>query len=295
MGGERLLGLLGEGRPLLADGAMGTRLQGMGLPGGMPPELWNEERPEAVLQVHRSYIEAGSDIILTNTFGGNRRKMARYGLGERAFDLVRRGAELAREAAGEAVAVLGSTGPIGELLEPLGPLSLGEAREIYAEQVRALAEGGADAILFETFSDLEELKIALEVALESADLPVCLTMTFEENGVTVMGVPVEKFVEEIEGLGEERVVLIGANCSIGPVEMEGIAERLCKAARRLPVMVKPNAGRPRLVEGRTVYDATPEDFARSARRWVEAGVRVVGGCCGTTAEHIRALAGVVKE
>jgi len=294
VGENRLLSLLRLGRPLLADGAMGTRLQEMGLPSGAPAELWNEERPEAVLEVHRSYVKAGSDIILSNTFGGNRRKLSRFGLGERAFDLVRRGAELAREAAGEGVAVLGSTGPVGELLEPLGTLSRKEAAEVYAEQARALAEGGADAVLFETFSDLEELKVAIEAALEAVDLPICCTMTFEPNGMTVMGVSVERFVSEVEGMGEGRVALIGANCSIGPREMEPIAERLCKVAR-LPVMVKPNAGQPRLVEGRAVYDATPEEFAESARRWLEAGARVIGGCCGTTAEHVRAMAEVVRD
>lgn len=291
---NRLRRLLQAGRPLLADGAMGTRLQERGLPPGAPAEIWNEEHPDWVREVHRSYIEAGADIILTNSFGGNRRKLARYGLGERAASLVRKGAELARQEAGEEVAVLGSIGPIGEFLEPLGTLSPAEAREVFAEQARALSEGGADAILFETFSALDELKVGLEAALEATSLPICCTMTFQPQGVTVMGVSVEEFVRAVEGMGEERLVLIGANCTIGPKEMEEIAQRLCEVAERLPIMVKPNAGQPRLEKGRVVYDATPEDFERSARKWLEAGVRVVGGCCGSHVEHIRALAKVVK-
>lgn len=294
MTGNLLLELLKRKRPLLADGAMGTRLLELGLPSGTPPELWNEQAPDAVLQVHKSYIEAGSDIILTNSFGAGRRKLARLGLADKAASLARRAAELAREAAGDRAAVLGSIGPTGELLKPLGKLTLKEARESYAEQAQALAQGGVDALILETFFDLEELKAALVTALQATDLPIACSMTFRAGGKTMMGVSVERFAREIEALGEERIVLLGANCGAGPKEMEAIAERLCAAAKRLPVLAKPNAGQPKLVEDHTVYEASPRDFAESARSWIRAGVKVVGGCCGTTAEHIKALAEVVK-
>ena len=295
MVGNLLLELLKHKRPLLADGAMGTRLLEMGLPSGTPPELWNEQAPDAVLQVHKSYIEAGSDIILTNSFGASRRKLARLGLADKAASLARRAAELAREAAGDRAAVLGSIGPTGELLKPLGKLTLKEARESYAEQAQALAQGGVDALILETFFDLEELKAALVAALQATDLPISCSMTFGAGGKTMMGVSVERFAREIETLGEERIVLLGANCGAGPKEMETIAESLCAAAKRLPVLAKPNAGQPKLVEGRTVYEASLRDFAESARSWIRAGVKVVGGCCGTTAEYIKALAEVVKR
>lgn len=276
----------------MLDGAMGTRLMELGFPPEMPPELLNEETPEAVLEVHRSYIAAGSQVILTNSFGANRRKLARLGLGDRAAGLATRAAELARGAGGRVV--LGSIGPVGELLRPLGKLTLEEAQEAYVEQAVALARGGVDGLLLETFFDLEELKAALRGVVAATGLPVLCSMSFGAKGKTMMGVSVERFVREIEGLGEERVVAVGANCGAGPKEMEVIAESLCAAAGRLPVLVKPNAGRPELVDGRTVYQAPPGEFARSAGKWLQAGVKLVGGCCGTTAEHIRALAELIQ-
>ena len=230
MTGNLLLELLKRKRPLLADGAMGTRLLELGLPSGTPPELWNEQAPDAVLQVHKSYIEAGSDIILTNSFGAGRRKLARLGLADKAASLARRAAELAREAAGDRAAVLGSIGPTGELLKPLGKLTLKEARESYAEQAQALAQGGVDALILETFFDLEELKAALVAALQATDLPIACSMTFRAGGKTMMGVSVERFAREIEALGEERIVLLGANCGAGPKEMEAIADDLAFSA-----------------------------------------------------------------
>lgn len=294
MADNLLLELLKRKGPLLADGAMGTRLLEMGLPPGRPPELWNEQAPDAVLQVHKSYVESGSDIILTNSFGASRSRLAALGLADKAAHLARRAAELAREAASSEAAVLGSIGPTGELLKPLGKLTLKEAHEIYAEQAEALAQGGVDALILETFFDLEELKAALVAALQATGLPISCSMTFQAEGKTMMGVSVEQFAREIEALGEKRIVLLGANCGAGPKEMEAIAERLCAAAKRLPVLAKPNAGQPKLVEDRTVYEASPREFAESARSWIQVGVKVVGGCCGTTAEHIKALAKVVK-
>ncbi|HAF70798.1 MAG: Homocysteine S-methyltransferase [Acetothermia bacterium 64_32] len=288
-----LLELLRRPGPILLDGAMGTRLMELGLPPGMPPELLNEEAPDAVLEVHRSYIAAGSQVILTNSFGANRRKLARLGLGDRAAGLATRAAELARGAGGRVV--LGSIGPVGELLRPLGKLTLEEAQEAYVEQAVALARGGVDGLLLETFFDLEELKAALRGVVAATGLPVLCSMSFGAKGKTMMGVSVERFVREIEGLGEERVVAVGANCGAGPKEMEAIAEGLCAAAGRLPVLVKPNAGRPELVDGRTVYQTPPGEFARSAGKWLRAGVKLVGGCCGTTAEHIRALAELIER
>lgn len=293
MGSNRLVELLGLPWPLVADGAMGTRLLDMGLPAGTPPELWVEERPEIVVQVHKGYLAAGAEIILTNSFGANRYKLGKYGLAQKGPRLAEEAATLAR-GAGEKAVVLGSIGPTGALLWPLGKLTLAEAREAYTEAAVALARGGVDAIHLETFFSLGELKAALLGVLAATELPISCSMTFEKKGVTIMGDPVEAFAAEIGPLGEGRVVMLGANCGTGPVEAEGLVERLC-AATHLPVLVKPNAGQPKLVGNRTVYDVSPEAFAASARRWLGAGAKVVGGCCGTTEAHIRALAEVVRE
>jgi 5-methyltetrahydrofolate--homocysteine methyltransferase len=252
-----------------------------------------EEQPEIVLRVHKGYLAAGADIILTNSFGANRYKLGKYGLAQRAAALAEKAAILAR-GAGEKAVVLGSIGPTGALLRPFGKLTLAEAQEIYAEAAVALARGGVDAIHLETFFFLGELEAALLGVLAATELPISCSMTFEKKGATIMGNPVEAFAVEIEALGEGRVVMLGVNCGTGPVEAEYLVERLC-AATQLPVLVKPNAGQPKLVGNRTVYDVSPEAFAASARRWLQAGAKVVGGCCGTTDAHIRALAEVVKE
>ncbi|MGC9530075.1 MAG: homocysteine S-methyltransferase family protein [Candidatus Bipolaricaulaceae bacterium] len=284
--------LLALPRAVVADGAMGTALQELGLPPGCPPELWNLRRPAAVAAVHRGYVAAGAELVLTNTFGASRVKLARAGWGHAAPELCRRGAELAREAAGQNAAVLGSLGPTGQLLRPWGQLAREAARAAFAEQARALAEGGVTGLVLETFYALEELTAALEAALDCTTLPLVCSMSFTERGNTIMGTSVEEFVHAVEGLAGGRVVAVGANCSVGPAAMADLVSRL-QAATQVAVWAKPNAGQPQLAGERTLYPTGPAEFAAAAHTWLAAGAKVVGGCCGTTYEHIRCLAEVV--
>lgn len=277
----------------VADGAMGTALQHMGLPAGDPPELWNETRPEAVRSVHRSYAEAGSEILLTNSFGGNRIKLEARGLQGKCASLCRRAAELCRLEAEDRV-VLGSIGPTGLLLIPFGELKEEQAITAFAEQARSLAQGGVDGLILETFYDPRELELALRASLEHTDLQVGCCMTFDARGRTVMGTSVAEFVSRVSETGTTRVAFVGANCSLGPEAMEAVCAELHRSAQR-PVWIKANAGLPQLIEERTVYPSHPESFAHHAGRWVEAGAKVVGGCCGTTPDHIRKLVEEVRR
>jgi len=278
-------------RVLIADGAMGTQLQARGLDPGSPGELWNAERPGVVAGVHHSYVEAGAEIILTNTFGGSRWKLAAAGLGDRVAELNRAGAELAREAVGGEVWILGDVGPTGRFVAPLGTDSFDDFVAVFSEQVAALLEGGVDAILIETMADLQEAKAALQAAKAATGIPVAVTTTFNPDAGgasfhTVMGVGVEEAVRALIGAGAD---LVGSNCGVGTEAMARIVAEMAPRAD-VPVIAKPNAGLPRLRQGRTVYDETPEVFARAGAELVRAGARVVGGCCGTTPEHIRRLA-----
>ncbi|HUV04208.1 MAG TPA: homocysteine S-methyltransferase family protein [Armatimonadota bacterium] len=276
--------------PVLCDGAMGTMLQAHGLPAGACPELWNVERPDAIAQIHAAYIEAGSRIISTNTFGANRLKLAPYGIAERARELNSAGVAIAREVAGPEIFVAGSIGPTGEFLEPLGNLSFGEAVEAFAEQAVAQAQAGADVILIETFSDLEEAKAALAGALSSG-IPCFCTMAFDTGGRTMMGVDPVAAVVELTKAGASGV---GANCGLGPTETLEIIRQMREASSGI-VIAQPNAGLPRLVEGRTVYDSTPEEMASYAVEFARLGVNIIGACCGSTPEHIRAMAASLQK
>jgi len=285
----RLLDRLGKG-PLVGDGAMGTMLEAAGLPAGACRELWNIEHPERVLAVHRVYIEAGSDIIETNTFfGGNRIQLAKWGLEGRAVEFNQAAVRLAREAAGERVIVSVSMGPTGEVLAPLGNRDPAQAADAFREQAAAAAEAGADAATVETFYALEEIKLAIAAALE-AGLPVMATMTFEPSGRTMMGVAP---ADAARALTDYGATVVGANCGTGPEQMLAAAEAMLAATDR-PIMVQPNAGMPRLVGGKTVFPETPETMAEYAERFIALGVKIVGGCCGTTPDHIRAIASRVK-
>ncbi len=265
----------------------------MGLPSGEPPELWNEAHPEAVRTVHRGYVEAGSEILLTNSFGGNRIKLGARGLQDKCAFLCRRAAELCRMEASHH-AVLGSIGPTGALLAPLGELHEGQVTATFTEQASALAQGGVDALILETFYDLRELELALAAILEHTELQVGCCMTFDARGRTVMGASVPDFVAAMAKQDLDRVAFLGANCSLGPDAMQSVCAELCRCAP-IPVWIKPNAGIPQLIEERTVYPSDPETFAQHTRRWVEAGAKVVGGCCGTTPEHIRKLTQEVRR
>jgi len=276
---------LATGEIILGDGAMGTMLQAAGLEKRHAPEEWNLTHPEKVLAVHRGYIDAGSEMILTNSFGANRIRLAKYGLEEKVYELNRRAAELAREA-GDAL-VAGSMGPTGEFFPPLGTLTFQEAREAFAEQAKGLADGGANLLIIETMADLKEVEAAINGARESTALPLVCTMTFDTKLHTVMGVSPKKAVETLGSWGVEA---IGANCGTGPQEVEKVMEEMKEACPEAVLVAQPNAGLPRLVQGRTQYDATPEVMADYALRYAELGVRIIGACCGSRPQHIAAMA-----
>ncbi|HID95463.1 MAG TPA: methionine synthase [Candidatus Latescibacteria bacterium] len=278
---------------LIFDGAMGTMLQAYGLSSGDCPEEWNVTHADIVRSIHQGYLEAGSDVIETNTFGGNRFKLAKSQMQDRVIELNTRGAELARELAGPDHYVAGSVGPTGELLKPLGRVSPREMYEVFAEQITALEEGGADLICIETMSDLEEARIAIKAARENTKLPVIATMLFEpglRGFRTMMGTDIRRAVN---GLLEGGANVIGTNCGRGIEEAIGIVQEM-RAVTDAPILVQPNAGVPQLQGGRTVFPQTPEFMASLAPELVRAGANLVGGCCGTTPAHIRAMIKAVR-
>ena len=278
---------------IVADGAMGTMLQNAGLPPGTAPEGWLLENSQAVVAVHRAYLDAGSDMILTCTFGATRPRLERSGLGDRLEEINRRAVEIAREAAADEAFVAGDIGPMGEFLAPLGDLSYEEAVDIFAEQAGALAEAGVDVLYIETMAAIEEIRAAVEGALQVADgTPVTATLSFDSHGRTNMGVRPEEAAEALLALG---VAGLGANCGATLDMTLGAVETLRRVAPRAPLIVKPNAGTPRMVEDEVVYDAGPEDMAEYARRFAALGASVIGGCCGSTPEHIAAIARAVRS
>lgn len=284
---DRLLELLDRKGLVLGDGAMGTMLQRAGLTDGGAPELWNVTHAEAVRAIYQGYADAGSDIIATNSFGGTRYRLKLHKLEERVFELNQAAAALAREAAGPDKLVAGSMGPTGELMEPLGPLTLDQARAAFAEQAAGLAAGGVDFFLVETMSSLDEVQAAVEGARAASDLPVAVTMTFDTNYRTMMGVTPAQAVQTLHGWG---VAVIGANCGNGPAEIERIMWEMAQARPDGAVlMAQSNAGLPRWSGGDISYDGTPEVMAGYAQRMRALGVQVIGACCGSTPEHLAAM------
>jgi len=287
-----ILERLAAGEVLIADGATGTMLQAAGLPAGTPGEAWVLERPEEIVRLHRAYVEAGSQIILTTTFGGTRARLKAAGLDVQVEEINRRASELAREAAGADLYVAGDIGPTGEMMAPLGKLAYAAAVELFAEQAQALAAGGADAVVIETMSDLNEAKAAVEGARQGCDLPIFCTFSFDTHGRTSMGVSPAQAAAAMAGLG---VPAIGANCGRAPEELLDILPQMRAAAPNAYLIAKPNAGIPRLVQRQVVYDATPEHMAELACRYVELGARIVGACCGSSPAHIAAIASVIRD
>lgn len=284
---DRLLDLIQRKGLVLGDGAMGTMLQRAGLTDGGAPELWNVTHAEAVRAIYQGYADAGSDIITTNSFGGTRYRLKLHHLQDRVFELNQAAAALAREAAGADKLVAGSMGPTGELMEPLGPLTLDEARAAFAEQAAGLAAGGVDFFLVETMSSLDEVQAAVEGARAASDLPVVVTMTFDTNYRTMMGVTPAQAVQTLHGWG---VAVIGANCGNGPAEIERIMWEMAQARPEGAVlMAQSNAGLPRWTGGDISYDGTPEVMAGYAQRMRALGVRVIGACCGSTPDHLAAM------
>lgn len=270
------------------DGATGTQLQKMGLPPGMAPDLWNLENPEAVKKHYQAYIDAGSDAVLTNTFGGTRPRLDLEGSGHLTHDINVAAARLAREVAGDNVLVLGSMGPTGLLMEPMGELTYDKAVDYYAEQAAALAEGGVDSLHIETLSDLQEAKAAIAAAHKVTDLPVTITMSFDMHGRTMMGVKPEEALEAIWGLD---VLAVGANCGRTLEENLVAIIAMRTAVPEATLICKPNAGMPRMDESgvEAVYDITPEIMAEYALKFARQHVKMLGGCCGSNPTHITAM------
>ena len=296
---ETILSYLDRGCVLIADGATGTVFQNMGLEPGSAPELWNVERPDAVRAHHRAYLDAGAQVILTNTFGGCRLKLDRMsGLGDRVAELNRMGAELARLEAGGEAYVAGDIGPTGELMSPYGSLGYYDAVEVFYEQAAALVGGGADLLWIETMSDLDEAAAAVDGARRAAgDRPVFCTMSYAARGRTVMGVKPSQMLERLLPMGVSGV---GANCGDGIEPVLAALEEMRACLSTLdgvpPVLIaKPNAGLPRLEKGQTVFDLGPQEMSKYVDLAVELGAQIVGGCCGSTPEHIAAIAARVAE
>lgn len=266
---------------LLLDGAMGTVLQQRGLPPGGQPELLNLTDPELICSVHRSYVEAGSQVVYANTFGANRLKLKRSG--HSVEEIISAGVRLARKAAGTSTFVALDVGPLGELLEPMGSLTFEDAYALFREMMEAGARAGADLIAIETMTDLYEAKAALLAAKEATDLPVLVTMSVEESGRTFTGCTIPSMARTLEGLGADAV---GLNCSLGPSQLAPLLRELCDNTR-LPVVAKPNAGLPDPVDGH--YDMGPDAFVQAMLACLAAGVTLIGGCCGTAPEYIRQL------
>ncbi|EKQ53181.1 MAG: 5-methyltetrahydrofolate--homocysteine methyltransferase [Clostridium sp. Maddingley MBC34-26] len=276
---------------LIFDGAMGTMLQRKGLKLGENPELLNIKEPDIIEEIHKEYIESGANVITTNTFGANELKLKLCNL--EVEDAVDAAVKIAKKAKGSSNTYIAlDIGPIGELLEPMGTLSFERAYEIFKRQVVQGTKSGADIILIETMTDLYELKAAILAAKENSDLPVFCTMTFEENLRTFTGCSPEAMVLVLEGLGVDA---LGVNCSLGPKQLKPVIEEICSLAH-IPVMIQPNAGLPTLSIGNeTKYDVTKEEFADTVCSFIDLGVRVIGGCCGTTPDYIKELSKIVKD
>jgi len=291
--------IIGQGLFLL-DGAMGTQLIARGIETGTCNDYLNVQKPDIISDIHRSYLEAGSDAVLTNTFGANKYALARHKLAEEAAKINKAGAQIARRAAGEEKYVLGDIGPSGDFLQPLGSIEPEELKAAFSEQAKALLAGRVDGFIIETMTALDEATIAIEaVKMVSGDLPVFASMAFDKAGDdfrTMMGVDIESAVSKIVSMGVDGV---GFNCGTASLnEYVELAEKFVSAVRALSdkvaVYAEPNAGKPELVEGRAVYKVSPEDFASAAEKIHLAGVNIIGGCCGTGPAHIEAVARKLK-
>ena len=292
---EGLLSRLDRGDVLVGDGAWGTQLMARGLPAGQPPEWFALERPEVLEEVARLYLEAGADLVTTDTFGGTSFRLKLHGLDGERERVNRQAVEAVKRAVRGRALVSGSIGPSGQLLEPYGDTSPDAVEEAFAEQARALAAAGADVLCIETMGDLTEAVRAVKAAKAMAPgVPVMATMTFEPTPrgyFTVMGVSVEKAAAGLEAAGAD---VVGSNCGTGIADMVSIARAMARATR-LPLIIQPNAGLPRSFDGQLVYDETPDAMAARVPELLDLGVVIVGGCCGTTPDHIQASRRAVER
>jgi 5-methyltetrahydrofolate--homocysteine methyltransferase len=291
----KVLDKIAEGRVLVSDGAWGTFLHQKGLKGQECPEMWNLERSDDVLEIAQSYVEAGSDIILTNSFGASPLKLEGYGLAEQTYELNKRASEISKSAAGNRALVMGSMGPTGKMVM-MGEVPPQEVYKGFMEQARGLTDGGADGIVIETMSDPEEARIAIEAAKEISGLDIACTFTFSKNqdGVyrTMMGTDIEAYLEMAKSAGAD---IIGANCGNGTAGMIEIVREIRAINPDIPILVHSNAGLPQYVDGKTLFPESPGEMASRIEELVAAGANIVGGCCGTTPEHIRRIVEVLSN
>ena len=280
-----------DGRVLVCDGAMGTMLYAKGVFINRCFDSLNIMSADTVTEIHQDYVRAGADVLETNTFGANRIKLRSFGLGDRVREINAEGARIARKAARDQAYVAGAIGPLGVRIEPWGKMGTDEAESYFREQAQALVEGGVGLFVLETFRDLNEMGAAIAAVRSVSSLPIVAQMTIEDDGNSLDGTPPEQFAPEMERRGAD---VIGVNCSIGPAHMLETVERMA-AVTRARLSAQPNAGRPRDIEGRNIYLSSPEYMASYARRFAQHGVRLVGGCCGTTPEHIRQMKAVIKQ
>jgi len=292
--GNSFLDLIKE-RIVLLDGGMGTELIRHGFPQGACPESWNVEKPEVVKKIHQSYFDAGSDVVLTNSFGGSQIKLASHGLEKRCYELNLAAAKIANEAKPEGKFVAGSMGPTGKFLKPQGEFTEEEFEEAYAEQAKGLSDGKVDFLLIETQYDLKEALCALRGARKSSPLPVFVTMTFNHyprGFFTIMGNSVSQCVEELE---KNEVPVIGSNCTLNSEEMVELI-KIMREATSLPLIAQANAGKPSLsTEGEVSYSQSMEDYVRFIPQIIKNGANLIGGCCGTNPDYIRQMAQIIKE
>ena len=280
-----------EKRPVVCDGAMGTMLYSKGIPLNRCYDELNLTLPQLVKDVHVAYLKAGAEVLESNTFGANRFRLQKHNLDDKVREINLAGARLAREVAGDDLYVAGAVGPLGIHLEPLGPTSLEEARAAFREQIEALIEGGVDLIIIETMMDLNEAHQALLAAREAGSVPVVVQITIQDDGSTPTGALPEDFARALDAWGAD---LIGVNCSVGPAAVFETLERIAGVTDK-KLSAQPNAGMPRSVEGRNIYLCSPEYMASYAARFIQTGARLVGGCCGTTPEHIKAIKAAVRS
>jgi len=278
---------------LLLDGAMGSMLMLKGMPGGYSSELMNIEKPDIVLEIHQAYLAAGSDVITTNTFGGSRIKFKKANLDHLTEEVNRSAVKIARQAAGRDQFVAGDIGPMGDMLQPLGLIGVDEATETFSEQARFLSDAGVDLFIVETMFDVNECRAAIRGIRAVSDLPILATLTFEKNPMgfaTIMGNGV---VESMQILIENGAAAVGANCSIGSDHMVRLAEEI-RDCVKTPVVIQPNAGIPEVKNGQLSYPEDPSYYLENIKAIKALGVEIVGGCCGTTPDYIRAIKNILK-